>query len=42
MLGTANKTVALATFPPYLMVKLGRYYVGENWVQVKVMPATIY
>ena len=37
MRGTANKTVTLATFPPYLMVKLGRYYVGENWVQVKVI-----
>jgi len=26
----------MATFPRYLFVKLGRYYVGDNWVQVKV------
>ena len=42
MRGTANKTVTLATFPPYLMVKLGRYYVGENWVQVKVIITIIH
>ena len=28
------KTVRLKTFPRYLMVKLGRYYPGPNWVQV--------
>lgn len=26
----------MSSFPRYLVVKLGRYYVGDNWVQVKV------
>eukprot|EP01036_Dinobryon_divergens_P026939 gene26942-35638_t len=30
------KTTRFKTFPRYLMVKLGRYYVGPNWVQVKI------
>jgi ubiquitin carboxyl-terminal hydrolase 5/13 len=30
----ATKTNRLHGFPKYLMVKLGRYYVGPNWVQV--------
>lgn len=28
------RTHRLTSFPTYLLVKLGRYYVGENWVQV--------
>mmetsp|Transcript_25074 Transcript_25074/g.34446 ORF Transcript_25074/g.34446 Transcript_25074/m.34446 type:complete len:433 (-) Transcript_25074:169-1467(-) len=30
------KTTRFKTFPRYLMVKLGRYYAGPNWVQVKI------
>lgn len=30
------KSTKFQTFPKYLMVKLGRYYVDENWKQVKV------
>ena len=30
------KTTRFKTFPRYLMVKLSRYYVGPNWVQVKI------
>lgn len=36
----ATRTTKLKTFPRYLMVKLGRYYVGPNWVQVRVMTIT--
>jgi ubiquitin carboxyl-terminal hydrolase 5/13 len=31
-----QKTCRLKNFPRYLMIKLGRYYVGSNWVQVKI------
>jgi len=30
------KTTRFKTFPRYLMVKLGRYSAGPNWVQVKI------
>jgi ubiquitin carboxyl-terminal hydrolase 5/13 len=30
------KTHRFQTFPRYLMVKMTRYYVGPNWVQVKI------
>lgn len=30
------KTVRFKTYPRYLMVKMGRYYVGSNWVQQKI------
>jgi ubiquitin carboxyl-terminal hydrolase 5/13 len=32
----ATKSNRMHGFPRYLMVKLGRYYVGDNWVQVKI------
>ena len=31
---SATKSIKLKNFPRYLMVKLARYYVGPNWVQV--------
>eukprot|EP01039_Chlorochromonas_danica_P011056 gene11056-12314_t len=31
------QTQRFATFPRYLIVKLNRYYVGENWVQRKIV-----
>lgn len=31
-----HKSLRFQTFPRYLMVKMGRYYVGPNWVQVKI------
>ena len=33
-LAAATKSIKLKNFPRYLMVKLARYYVGPNWVQV--------
>lgn len=30
------KTTKFKTFPRYLCVKLNRYYVGDNWIQVKI------
>jgi ubiquitin carboxyl-terminal hydrolase 5/13 len=33
---TCTKTMHFRTFPRYLMVKLGRYYAGPNWVQMKI------
>ncbi len=33
---TFLKSTRFATFPRYLIVKLGRYYVGDNWVQRKI------
>lgn len=32
----ATKTVKFASFPKYLMVKLGRYYVTSNWTLKKI------
>eukprot|EP01031_Cornospumella_fuschlensis_P030921 gene30921-37371_t len=34
--GDFVKTTRMATFPPYLWVRVGRYYVGENWVPRKI------
>lgn len=34
--GEASKTTRLATFPPYLIVKLNRYVLGDDWTSVKV------
>lgn len=31
-----SKTQRFQTFPRYLMVKMGRYFVGDNWVQQKI------
>jgi len=41
-----TRSIRFQSFPKYLMVKLGRYYVDENWKQVKVdarvpMPETL-
>ena len=33
---TFLKTQKFKSFPRYLMVKVARYYVGENWVQTKI------
>ncbi|GAX82603.1 hypothetical protein CEUSTIGMA_g10029.t1 [Chlamydomonas eustigma] len=33
---TASKRTRFSTFPPYLMVALRRYYVGEGWVPKKM------
>jgi ubiquitin carboxyl-terminal hydrolase 5/13 len=30
------KTTKFLTFPRYLIVKLNRYYIGDNWVQKKI------
>jgi len=35
-LSPATKTVTFSTFPKYLMVKLGRYYVDNNWTLKKI------
>jgi hypothetical protein len=32
--GTAVRTTKMASFSKYLMIKLSRYEVGPNWVQV--------
>ena len=32
----AVKTSRLASFPPYLMIHLRRYYIGENWTPLKM------
>ncbi len=33
---TASKRTRFASFPPYLMLALKRYYVGEGWVPMKL------
>lgn len=32
----ASKTARIKSFPKYLMVKMGRYMMGPNWVPVKI------
>lgn len=31
-----SKTTSFRSFPKYLMVKVARYYAGQNWVQMKI------
>lgn len=34
--GQAVKTTRMASFPPYLMIHLRRYYIGEDWTPMKM------
>eukprot|EP00607_Mallomonas_marina_P010424 CAMPEP_0182424346 /NCGR_PEP_ID=MMETSP1167-20130531/10548_1 /TAXON_ID=2988 /ORGANISM="Mallomonas Sp, Strain CCMP3275" /LENGTH=297 /DNA_ID=CAMNT_0024604095 /DNA_START=290 /DNA_END=1183 /DNA_ORIENTATION=+ len=36
-----NQTIRMKTFPRYLVIKLGRYYIDETWVQRKVNVSVI-